>query len=85
MSALICKYLCNKSSDHYEKDRLKLKLLSQSLKVKANLHVSCHDYDTHQNSNIHCIYLSLKAQTQLGTGLKDYCVSNNNFNFGLSL
>ena len=50
-----------------QRHRLNLKLLLQSVKVKANVSGSCPD--THLNSNIHSIYFSLNSWGRLGAGL----------------
>ena len=52
----------------YKRNRLKLKLLLQSVKVKASLLWSCHDTS---KLYINCIYLSLNASRYLEAELLD--------------
>ena len=66
-----------------QRHRLNLKLLLQSVKVKANVSGSCPD--THLNSNIHSIYFSLNSWAARGWITNGFWISNNNLNFNLSL
>ena len=64
-----------------QRDSLDLKLLLQSMKMKANVPF----HDTHWKCYIHCIYFALNGREHLGTGLKDNRISIDNFSFSLFL